>query len=229
MEEKYEYSHTELDDLVSKKIDSKYYNIDSDSKYDYGTRDQQAYSMLDKEEQKQFNKINFQELFYRNGWGWFSKDNLKNAEVYTNVFTINYGCKIHAIVSSNFTQMGTYGELGIMNLEVENEFKTYTSIYNIEDLKNMTTAIVCAEKHLVKLGIPFIKNYTFHQDSEKENLALQKENQKTIKKLGLDKLEELRHIAYERLNEKERLNETDTPIPDSSGKIPYTKPKEIRG
>lgn len=222
MEENLKYSQTEIDEKISKILaEPKSFYNELCPNLQLDSRIGLAFSMLTEEEKIEFLKINFSKLFCRNGWesapnnGYF-----ENKNVYTNIFTISDKYKIYAFVSSSFERMQTYGQLGIEYLEIEPESKNRP--YNIIELDDMKTAIACAEKHLVKLEIPFIKNYHFHQESKKENSALEKENKKNIKKMGLDKLEELRRIAYERLCEKENS------INEPSSKMPYTKPQEIK-
>ena len=152
--------------------------------------DKEAWSKLSPSEKDLFNKAfnNFIHTLHHNGW---VTSELKSEDFSVYKFSLisdSYTCTIHAYISSCFIDMTFDGELGIEWLELEYE---YDQPYTVNDLEDMLAGIKYAEQHLIAIGVPFIKNYKFHQDTINANKRLSRLNQKLIKSWRLDELEQL--------------------------------------
>lgn len=133
--------------------------------------------------------------------GWFTSNLDEEQEDFSvyklSIISDSYNCTIHAFICRHFSHMDFGGELGIEFLELEYE---YEQPYSPADVQDMLAAFKYAEQNLVAIGIPFVSNYRFHQDSIKDTNRLIRLNKKNISVWGLDKLKILRDKAIEALD-----------------------------
>lgn len=161
---------------------------------DWSTDDREAWDNLSPSDKQLFRRTfdKFIHTLYHNGW---VNSELKSDDFSVYKFTLisdDYECTIHAYISSRFLDMTFDGEMGIEWLELEYE---YEQPYTVSNLKDMLAGIKYAEQNLISIGVPFVKNYRFHQDTNSDNKRLTRLNQKLIKSWRLDELEQLNRQA----------------------------------
>lgn len=131
-------------------------------------------------------------ILCRNGWTWHQYDTdpvIKITDpgedyfVYTNTFLGWYNTTVMAAVSAHSGHLGIDGHYGVLWLAVV-EYECGRP-YSETDLKDMIAAIGFAEEHLLKIGMPFTKDYQFQIDQENNS----KRNEELRKLYNLDEME----------------------------------------
>jgi len=147
-----------------------------------------------------YKRIEWLHLFCYNGWKWII-DYQEKCEGYINyqmtLLAGQYDCTITAFVSEHFEGIDASGDIGVSWLESSYEYERGTYAYN--DLEDMLIGLEHAEKNLVTLGIPFTRDYKFHQKNKRDNYLLTKQNEKNRKKLECDKIANLWNVASKRI------------------------------
>ena len=128
----------------------------------------------------------FWRVFHSNGWSIKFNDNFSNqGEVYESLYEITlleeYKVTITAHVITDNYQLSINGEYGVMWLNAKHEYNDEDG-YSWHELNEMQTAIIDAEDNLLKIGIPFEKNYEFHG---KNKANKKRRNDALIRKLNI--------------------------------------------
>lgn len=143
---------------------------------------------------------NFLHLMGDNGWtwqtydGWAGEDHFR----YSATFLGLYHTEVCACVAANYKHIRVNGHLGIMWLEATDypdcSFDKNHG-YDFNDLFDMLNCMILAEENLVRCGIPFCPDYSFHGPNKAN---LKRRNDATRRKLNLEHWEE---IAWDEANE----------------------------
>lgn len=126
-----------------------------------------------------------------NAWEWlcYDKDKLSEADEYTQykaVFLGNtYSSTVIAIISDLPDHLQADGHYGVLWLEAIYE---YNRAHTYDELRDMQSAIMIAEKNLLTIGMPFTKDYRFHG----RNAANMKRRNERLRRLyNLDEKERM--------------------------------------
>jgi len=137
---------------------------------------------------KPFNTL---KIMTGNAWEWlcYDKDKLSEADEYTQykaVFLGNtYSSTVIAIISDLPDHLQLDGHYGVLWLEAIYE---YGRAHSYDELRDMQSAIMVAEKNLLTIGMPFTKNYRFHG----RNAANMKRRNERLRRLyNLDEKERM--------------------------------------
>lgn len=129
----------------------------------------------------------FWRVFHSNGWsvkfveGFSSKNREEQESLYEITLLEEYQCTVTAHVITDSYQLGINGEYGVMWLNATYEYIDEDG-YSWNELDEMQTAIIDAEDNLLKIGIPFEKNYEFHG---KNKANKKRRNDALIRKLNI--------------------------------------------
>lgn len=143
------------------------------------------------------NEFNALHILCQNGWKWhhYPSDevciakghtSLANCdyELYTATFLGEYTSTVLACVSSHEKHLCNDGHYGVLWLEVFDY--ECGKPYSYGDLEDMQFAIECAERNLLKIGMPFTKDYKFYCRDE----GMEQRNYELRELYHLDELEE---------------------------------------
>jgi hypothetical protein len=129
----------------------------------------------------------FWRVFHSNGWSvkldkdFSSLDRENRESLYEITLLEEYEVTITAHVITDSYQLNINGEYGVMWLNAEYEYNDEEG-YSWSELDEMQAAIIDAEDNLLKIGIPFEKNYEFHG---KNRANMKRRNDALIRKLGI--------------------------------------------
>ena len=106
-------------------------------------------------------------ILSRNGWSWIphKKDYLSTTDDFhqykAEILGKWYHSTVVALVSEHKGHLFFDGHYGVMWLEAiyENE---NSGCLSYDDMEDMQAAIIHAEENLLKIGMPFTKDYKFH-------------------------------------------------------------------
>lgn len=143
------------------------------------------------------NEFNALHILCQNGWEWHhhpsdevciakGHTSLVNCDydLYTATFLGEYTSTVLACVSSHEKHLCNDGHYGVLWLEVFDY--ECEKPYSYGDLEDMQFAIECAERNLLKIGMPFTKDYKFYCRDE----GMEQRNYELREMYHLDELEE---------------------------------------
>ena len=114
----------------------------------------------------------FMDSFTANAWHYLGLDN--DYLLFTAEFMANYTGIVRAEVITLPEKLSLCGHFGVYSLSLQSyecEMPYYT-----DDLEDMIQLIILAEENLLRLGIPFIPDYSFHgheiEEKKKRNWEL---------------------------------------------------------
>lgn len=129
----------------------------------------------------------FWRVFHSNGWSvkfdedFSRQDRERRESLYEITLLEDYEVTITAHVITDSYQLNINGEYGVMWLDAKHEYNDEEG-YSWGELDEMQMAIIDAEDNLLKIGIPFEKNYEFHG---KNRVNMKRRNDALIRKLGI--------------------------------------------
>ena len=126
-----------------------------------------------------------------NAWKWlcYDKDKLGTADEFTqyaaDFLGNSYSSTVVAIISDIPDHLNLNGHYGVLWLEA-----IYENIRNgclsYEDMEDMQSAIVVAEENLLRIGMPFVPDYSFHGRNKAKN---KRRNEKLRRMYNLEEKE----------------------------------------
>lgn len=124
-----------------------------------------------------------------NAWEWlcYNKDKLSTTDEYTQykaTFLGNsYSSTIIAVISDLPDHLQLDGHYGVLWLEAIYE---YDRAHSYDELADMQSAIIVAERNLLRIGMPFTKDYKFHG---KDAANMKRRNEKLRRVYDLEEKE----------------------------------------